>query len=126
MFHVPYDTMAFFHARRVVADTTILLAVALLEAEMKVSNGLMGELKVCRMKGNEITLLNQDLMKRLAFSEADTRNAESAVDRGLLIIARLRPWATIGRIAVYGTVVIVVAIIANEIIGFAPQLLIGQ
>jgi len=55
MFTVPYDTMALIHAKRVVADSTILFAVNLLMAEYDVSDAIRRQLSVCEEAKFEVT-----------------------------------------------------------------------
>jgi len=122
MFTVPYDTMALIHAKRVVADSTILFAVNLLMAEYDVSDAIRRQLSVCEEAKFEVTTLNQELVKKEAMRRGEAENAEEAVNRLHVDVARLRPWATIGKITVYGTVATIALIGANEAFQFIPEL----
>lgn len=122
MFHVPYDTMAMIHAKRVVADSTIIMAVGLFMSEMDVSDGLRNELRICEQAKNNALLLNQELAEKEATSRADVNKAEGVAEDLRLDVARLRPWATIGKIGVYGTLAVAVFLGVNEALDIVPSI----
>lgn len=122
MFTVPYDTMALIHAKRVVADSTILFAVSLLMAEYDVNDAIRRQLSVCEEAKFEVTMLNQELVKKEAQRREEASNAEEAVNRLHVDVARMRPWMTIGKITVYGTVTVIVFVGVNEALQFIPEL----
>lgn len=105
--------MALLHAKRTIADRNIILAVDLLAAEMKVSDSKSKELRICNAKADTLLIRNQFLVEENAYMKND-------LDIATAKIARLRPWATIGRIGIYGGIAVGVFVLINETTSLIP------
>ncbi len=113
MFHVPYTTMATIHAKRSVADTNVRMAARALVAEMRLSELRQRSLENCEQKSRTLSRLNTDLMdENWALREANGDGAKK--------IASLRPWATIGKVLIYGGVATGVFLLINETTSLIP------
>lgn len=113
MFHVPYPVMASIHAKRAVADTNVRTAARALVAEMRLTSKVREQLRGCEEKASVLVRQKNELI--------DDNNAVRGENMGLSKkVARLRPWATIGRICIYGGAAAGVFVLVNETTNLIP------
>ena len=112
--HIPFEVYTLMGANREVADQTILKASELLATLWDLSDSKDRDLAICEEKAFELMGKVEDRNERIG-------NILAQLDDQGIRIAGLRPWATIGKIVVYGTLVVVVFIAANEAFGFIPE-----
>jgi len=106
-------TMNLIYANRVVADNTIVLAGRLIVAERKLTANANEEKAICEKKAAGYLKQNQFLVEENAYLKVDKNELANKV-------ARLRPWATMMKIEVYGTIAVIAILGANEVVPFIP------
>ena len=105
--------MNLIYANRVVADNTIVLAGRIIVAERKLTAKATEERDICEKKAAGYLKQNQGLVEENAYLKLDKNELANKV-------ASLRPWATMMKIEVYGTLAVVAILGANEIFPFVP------
>ena len=105
--------MNLIYANRVVADNTIVLAGRLIVAERGLTAKANEEKAICEKKAAGYLKQNQFLVEENAYLKVDKNELANKV-------ARLRPWATLMKIEVYGTIAVIAILGANEIVPFIP------
>lgn len=105
--------MNLIYANRVVADNTIVLAGRIIVKERDLRTKAEEKLGVCEKKSAGYLKQNQFLIEENTYLKVDKNELANKV-------ARLKPWATMMKIEVYGTLAVVAILGANEIIPFIP------
>ena len=105
--------MNLIYANRVVADNTIVLAGRIIVKERELRKNADDKLAVCEKKSAGYLSQNQMLVEENAYLKVDKNELANKV-------ARLKPWATMMKIEVYGTLVVVAVLGANEVFEFIP------